>query len=188
MTTKAVVITPAKSKHPFVAIEPDCVDISRLPPESEPGPHFAMGKNARESNRQTGERMVNDETEWLGDKVRELLAAYESKNPRKISAPLTRSNIYGKLLSALNCPLSHHANGVVRRRRASEDSVWYANWKVQTADKNKNGLRVANAGRIFFLSSFTTNASKHFPRFALHRSKLWHFGVIFLKKLPEVLI
>ncbi|MDA0709573.1 MAG: creatininase family protein, partial [bacterium] len=49
------------------ALEPECVDISRMPAETEPGPHFAMGGTARQSNRKVGERMVNDEVIWLGD-------------------------------------------------------------------------------------------------------------------------
>ena len=63
------------------ALEPECVDLSRVPPEDEPGTHFAMGKNVRESNRLVGERMVADEVKWLGDKGRELLADYDRVKP-----------------------------------------------------------------------------------------------------------
>jgi creatinine amidohydrolase len=41
------------------------------------GPHFAMGKNAHESDRRVGERMAADEVRWLGEKARELLSDYE---------------------------------------------------------------------------------------------------------------
>jgi creatinine amidohydrolase/Fe(II)-dependent formamide hydrolase-like protein len=61
------------------ALEPDCVDVSRIPPE--PGQHFAMGPNAAEANRRTGERMVGDEVRWLAAKARELLDAYEHERP-----------------------------------------------------------------------------------------------------------
>jgi creatinine amidohydrolase/Fe(II)-dependent formamide hydrolase-like protein len=61
------------------ALEPDCVDVSRLP--SGPGPHFAMGANAREADRRVGERMVEDEVRWLGVKADELLEAYERERP-----------------------------------------------------------------------------------------------------------
>jgi hypothetical protein len=64
------------------AVEPACVDISRLPPREAPGPHFAMGSNAYDANRSTGERMVADEVQWLGEKAHELLAAYEAEQPR----------------------------------------------------------------------------------------------------------
>jgi creatinine amidohydrolase len=60
---------------------PECVDVSRIPPPDEPGEHFAMGGNARESDRRVGERMVADEVRFLGDKARELLAEYDRVGP-----------------------------------------------------------------------------------------------------------
>jgi creatinine amidohydrolase len=59
------------------ALEPDCVDISRLPPIGTHGQHFAMGQSAYSANRRTGERMVMDEVAWLGNKLRALLAEYQ---------------------------------------------------------------------------------------------------------------
>jgi creatinine amidohydrolase/Fe(II)-dependent formamide hydrolase-like protein len=61
------------------ALEPACVDVSRIP--SEPGPHFAMGRDAAEASRRVGERMVEDEVRWLGAKATELLAAYADLRP-----------------------------------------------------------------------------------------------------------
>lgn len=61
------------------AVEPECVDMSRLPAPSETGPHFAMGGNAREADRRIGEHMVADEVRWLGGKARELRDAYGEK-------------------------------------------------------------------------------------------------------------
>jgi creatinine amidohydrolase len=63
------------------ALEPDCVDTSRLPAAGEEGRHFAMGANAGESNRLVGERMVADEVRWLGEKARELLRDYGASAP-----------------------------------------------------------------------------------------------------------
>ncbi len=40
------------------ALEPDCVDLSRLPDPDAPGSHFAMGDDAPESDRRVGELMV----------------------------------------------------------------------------------------------------------------------------------
>jgi hypothetical protein len=42
-----------------------------------------MGGNARETNRRSGERIVADELRWLGDKARELLAAYKAEKPQQ---------------------------------------------------------------------------------------------------------
>lgn len=66
------------------ALEPDCVDLSRLPPPGEAGPHFAMGRDASEADRRVGERMVNDEVTWLGGKARELLDAYGNAEARPV--------------------------------------------------------------------------------------------------------
>jgi creatinine amidohydrolase len=63
------------------ALRPECVDVSRIPAVYRRGEQFAMGRNAGEANRQVGERRVADEVEWLGNKARELLAAYERLLP-----------------------------------------------------------------------------------------------------------
>jgi creatinine amidohydrolase len=58
------------------ALEPECVDIGRVPAKPEL-PLFAMGANAGEASRAIGERMVDDEVAWLGAKKDELLAAWD---------------------------------------------------------------------------------------------------------------
>ena len=63
------------------ALEPQSVDLSRLPAQGTPGPHFAMGPNAYQADRRVGERMVADEVGWLGAKAAELLAAYATNQP-----------------------------------------------------------------------------------------------------------
>ncbi|MDH7569143.1 MAG: creatininase family protein [Armatimonadota bacterium] len=63
------------------ALLPECVDLTRLPPEGTPGEHFAMGPTARQTDRRVGERMVRDEVRYLGEKARELLDAYQRENP-----------------------------------------------------------------------------------------------------------
>ncbi len=71
------------------AVEPGCVDISRLPAKDAPGPHFAMGGSAYEANRRTGERMARDEAAGIGAIVDRLLAEYEAhvtaENRRSLS-------------------------------------------------------------------------------------------------------
>lgn len=64
------------------ALEPDCVDISRLPMGEgdeawQRPPYFAMGKNAAESDRRTGERMVDDEIRYLSDLASRLLREFD---------------------------------------------------------------------------------------------------------------
>lgn len=64
------------------ALEPDCVDVSRIPPQYQRGQQFAMGQNASQASRLVGERMVADEVAWLGQKARELLAEYQRLQPQ----------------------------------------------------------------------------------------------------------
>jgi creatinine amidohydrolase len=76
------------------AAEPDCVDISRLPDAQAPGPHFAMGADARLSNRLTGQRMIADQVRFLGQKQRELLDQYAATPPRTPShRPLSFADV-----------------------------------------------------------------------------------------------
>ena len=63
------------------ALEPDCVDMSRMPAEFHPGQQFAMGRDAHQANRLVGERMVADEVEWLGNKAAELMTEYDRLKP-----------------------------------------------------------------------------------------------------------
>ena len=65
------------------AIEPEGVDMDRMP--SDPDfPCFALGRDAGESSREAGERMVADIVAWLGEKQRQLLAAYDPERPSRL--------------------------------------------------------------------------------------------------------
>lgn len=63
------------------ALEPGCVDMSRLRLSEEPGQRFAAGSDARRSDRREGQRMVADEVRWLGRKGRELLQEFRAVQP-----------------------------------------------------------------------------------------------------------
>jgi len=69
------------------ALEPDGVDVSRLPPPGAAGTHFAMGPDARAADRRAGERMADDEAAWLGAKARELREFYAQSG----AAPMLRT-------------------------------------------------------------------------------------------------
>ena len=72
------------------ALEPGCVDLSRLPEvdtsEQAPGagagadPRYAAGSTAGESDRRTGERMIRDQARWLSSKAAELRKVYAADN------------------------------------------------------------------------------------------------------------
>lgn len=113
------------------AVEPACVDFSRIPAAEAPGPHFAMGPNARDSNRLTGERMVEDEVRWLGGKVRELLGEYEREQPRHTlrtfeDVETLWETVVRPRLGEFRT-MQQHWEG---REPPPEGSVWRANWKV----------------------------------------------------------
>ncbi len=113
------------------ALEPECVDVSRIPPESEPGPHFAMGPDARVASRTVGERMAADEVAWLGDKARELLREYDRVRPahtlrtfgdverlwREVVRPALKSFRTMKQIWEWQSPVP-------------EESRWFENWHV----------------------------------------------------------
>jgi len=63
------------------ALEPESVDLSRMPPPEAQGTFWAMGQSARQASRRIGERMVEDEVRWLGEKASELLAEYDRIRP-----------------------------------------------------------------------------------------------------------
>lgn len=115
-------------------LEPDCVDVSRFPAPETPGPHFAMGPNAREANRLIGERMVSDEVRWLGAKATELLAEYDQVQPTgrlrtfAETEALWESAIKPKLPEFLTMQDIREGYEPV-----PEDSPWFANWKVPCA-------------------------------------------------------
>jgi len=67
----------------LLALEPEGVDMERLPPDPE-FPCFALGRDAAESDREAGERMAADVVAWLGRKQRELRAAYDPERPSRL--------------------------------------------------------------------------------------------------------
>jgi hypothetical protein len=90
-----------------------------------------MGGNARESNRLTGERMVADEVRWLGEKARELLAAYDRDRPQQRLRTFEQVEQLWETAIRPEVPnfrsMQQHADD---RQAPAESSVWYPNWRV----------------------------------------------------------
>jgi creatinine amidohydrolase len=113
------------------ALEPDCADVSRIPPPDAPGPHFAMGRTARESDRRVGERMVADEVSWLGDKAQELLRAYDREKPSQRLLTFAEAErvwnevVLPGLTNFKTMQELWHPDDAV-----PETSRWYANWHI----------------------------------------------------------
>ena len=111
------------------ALEPDCVDMSRMPEKDEPGPHFAMGSNAYDSDRRVGERMVNDEVTWLGNKMNELLEEYTQL---KISdrQPVTFGEVEQIWEQHVKPVLKSFKTMDNSGEPPPEDSQWFRQWKI----------------------------------------------------------
>jgi creatinine amidohydrolase/Fe(II)-dependent formamide hydrolase-like protein len=113
------------------ALNPECVDLSRLPEPSEPGTHFAMGKNASLSDRLVGERMVADEVRFLGEKAQELLAAYDKDQPTQRLRTFEQvERVWDDVIRPVFGEFSTMQDLWQGQEPVPEDSVWYANWQV----------------------------------------------------------
>jgi len=115
----------------LMALEPECVDMTRIPGQNEPGLHLAMGGDARESNRRIGERMVADEVRWLGGKAKELLDEYAAlKSNQK---PLTFDQveeIWDKEVRPRLKSFETMKSLWGDQQPPPENSRWYSQWHV----------------------------------------------------------
>lgn len=114
------------------ALEPDCVDVSRLPAQNDVGKHFAIGKDAHQSNRLVGERMVADEVRWLGEKATALLAEYQA-NQSAARQPLTFMAIEKIWAEEVMPRLAEFKTmQYLDRTPPPADSMWQFNYKIPT--------------------------------------------------------
>lgn len=77
------------------ALEPDCVDVSRFPPDgktSATGHFFAMGRDARLASREAGRRLVGYEAAFLARRAAEMILDYDREPP---SNPKRRIESFG---------------------------------------------------------------------------------------------
>ena len=114
------------------ALEPGCVDVSRLPEPDAPGPHFAMGRNAAESDRRIGERMVADEVAWLGQKGGELREQYRRVRPSQRLRTFAEVEALWQEVVAPALPGFRTMQPLWDERSSPppEGSVWRANWAI----------------------------------------------------------
>ena len=113
------------------ALRPECVDISRVPPEGDKGPHLAMGATVRLANRQVGQRMVADEVRWLGAKAKQLLAAYDQDKPQhKLRTFEDVENLWDKIVRPALKGFRSMQELFSGQEPVPRDSVWFENWKV----------------------------------------------------------
>ena len=110
------------------ALMAECVDVSRVPPPEEPGPHFAMGGNVRESDRSVGERMIEDEVRWLAAKARELLDEYDRAKPQQQLRTFEEVELLWEEVVRPKFPeFKTMGKDFWGAEPVPEDSVWHAN-------------------------------------------------------------
>ena len=121
------------------AVEPESVDVSRLPERGVPGMHFAMGPSAFESDRRVGERMVADEACWLTEKGRELLAAYAAEVPSRRLKTFAEVEALWADVVAPRLMQFETMQTWEGDEPPAEDSVWRANWPIPSLPVGGNG-------------------------------------------------
>lgn len=113
------------------ALEPDCVDVSRLPRAGDPGPHFAMGETAPLSDRRVGERMVADEVRWLGEKAQELLETYQRDRPdHRLHTFEDVEQLWTEVVRPRLGDFKTMNQFPEGRQPPAEGSVWRPNWRI----------------------------------------------------------
>jgi creatinine amidohydrolase len=113
------------------ALEPSCVDVSRLPDPDDLGPHFAMGSDARQANRRIGERMVADEVQWLGAKGLELLTEYDQGHGDSRLQSFDDVEAFWDQVVRPRMKDFHSMQPLFANQRApGPGSRWLANWAV----------------------------------------------------------
>jgi hypothetical protein len=113
------------------ALEPECVDVSRVPPPETPGAHLAMGRNVRLSDRRVGERMVADEVRWLGQKAQELLAAYDREQPQQRLRTYEQvEELWDGVIAPVVKEFASMQDVWGDEQPPPEGSVWRGNWRV----------------------------------------------------------
>jgi creatinine amidohydrolase len=114
---------------PLWALEPDCVDWSRLPP-AKTGPDFAMGDDIYQSDRRAGEAMVQRVAQGMGRIARGLIDEYDRVKP---SHTFIRFEQVEEFWDAQVKPVLPDLNTMqVRFWEDQTDldpsSYWYPNW------------------------------------------------------------
>ncbi len=114
-------------------LEPDCVDMTRLPKEWVPYPNnFATGLDAHLANREEGKRMINEQVEKLTELAKSLLESYQTPNSnRKPKSFSEIDQLWGKTMAEVFPSLEIMKQQIDGWPPPPADSRWMLNWKIQ---------------------------------------------------------
>jgi creatinine amidohydrolase len=111
------------------ALEPDCVDPSRLPKIGDDEAHpFGMGIDAREADAAVGRRMVADEVRWLGAKAAELLRQYDEAGAAR--GPVSYKELERIWAEEIEPLVPEFASMRPGSGRMPADSRWALNYQI----------------------------------------------------------
>jgi creatinine amidohydrolase len=113
------------------AVEPDCVDVSRAPEHGLPEPRFAMGEDAKQSDRRLGEKLIDEMVANVGAKAKELLEEYDRLQPSR--QPLTYDQIEQVWDRDVKPRFSKFASMQslgTGQKEPPENSRWHAQWQI----------------------------------------------------------
>ena len=113
------------------AVEAGCVDVSRLPDSPPDGPLFAMGANAHDADRRTGQWLLRHKVEHIGARVAELKAEYDRSSPAHILCTYADvERLWEQVVRPRLAGLGSMQDDAHNRGPVPEGSVWHATWRV----------------------------------------------------------
>jgi creatinine amidohydrolase len=109
------------------ALEPDLVDISRIP-VNPTYPLFGLGRDAQESDRTAGERMVDAIVASLGRKVGELLDDYDPDRPSLLRTFDDVEAFWEQQITPILADFRSLRGSWTERDGPPASSRWHENW------------------------------------------------------------
>ena len=110
------------------ATEPACTDISRLPSPGALGTHFAMGKNASESDRRRGQWLTEHKAAYLAEVAQDKIDEYQNVKPaHKLATFRDVEMLWEQVVLPVLPQFACMQEG---KKQVPEDSMWHANWRV----------------------------------------------------------
>ncbi len=108
----------------------DCTDLSRLPEPDAPGPHFAMGADARQASLRRGQEIIEEVGNRLGKRATELLAEYGQLQPeRRFLTYQDVEDIWEQDVAPLVKDFRSMQPLGENQEAPPEGSIWRRNWQ-----------------------------------------------------------